>query len=55
MKILVIEDEKAVMDSILAYFTGEGNICEHAATYAAAAEKIALYSYDCILLDSWIA
>ncbi len=51
MKILVIEDEKAVMDSILAYFTGEGNICEHAATYAAAAEKIALYSYDCILLD----
>jgi DNA-binding response OmpR family regulator len=51
MKILVIEDEKAVLDSILAYFTGEGNICEHAATYAAAAEKIALYSYDCILLD----
>lgn len=51
MKILVIEDEKAVLDSILAYFTGEGNICEHAATYVAAAEKIALYSYDCILLD----
>lgn len=51
MKILVIEDEKAVLDSILAYFTGEGNICEHATTYATASEKIALYSYDCILLD----
>ncbi|KQC00028.1 response regulator transcription factor [Pedobacter sp. Hv1] len=51
MKILVIEDEKAVLDSILAYFTGEGNICEYANTYATASEKIALYSYDCILLD----
>lgn len=51
MKILVIEDEKALRDSILSYFTEEGNICESASNYRSASEKIALYSYDCILLD----
>lgn len=51
MKILVIEDEQALLESILAYFTGEGNICEYASDFAAAYEKISLYSYDCILLD----
>jgi len=51
MKILVIEDEPALLESILAYFTGEGNRCEHASDFASASEKIAVYSYDCILLD----
>ncbi|MFF5384403.1 response regulator transcription factor [Pedobacter suwonensis] len=51
MKILVIEDEQALYESILAYFTGEGNVCEHAADFEAATEKIELYTYDCILLD----
>jgi DNA-binding response OmpR family regulator len=51
MKILVIEDEQALLESILTYFTGEGNICEHASDFTAANEKISLYSYDCILLD----
>ncbi|MDN3588521.1 response regulator transcription factor [Pedobacter aquatilis] len=51
MKILVIEDEQALYESILAYFTGEGNLCEHAADFNSASEKIELYSYDCILLD----
>lgn len=51
MKILVIEDEKALRDSMLSYFAEEGNICESASNYQSASEKIALYSYDCILLD----
>ena len=51
MKVLIIEDEKALSDSILSYFTGEGNICEIASDYETASEKIALYGYDCILLD----
>ncbi|MGN8056345.1 response regulator transcription factor [Pedobacter sp. 22163] len=51
MKILVIEDEQALLESILTYFTGEGNICEHASDFASAYEKISLYGYDCILLD----
>ena len=51
MKLLIIEDEVALYESIFAYFTGEGNICEHAADFETASEKIELYSYDCILLD----
>jgi DNA-binding response OmpR family regulator len=51
MKILVVEDEQGLLESILAYFTGEGNICESASDFIQASEKIALYNYDCILLD----
>ena len=51
MKILIIEDEEGLRDSIEEYFTGDNNICETAKTYAAALGKINLYRYDCILLD----
>ena len=51
MKILIIEDEPALAESILSYFTGEGNVCEHASNFESAKEKIELYTYDCILLD----
>lgn len=51
MKILVIEDEQALLESILTYFTGEGNICEYASDFSTALEKISMYNYDCILLD----
>ena len=51
MKILIIEDEEGLRDSIEEYFTGDNNICETAKTYPAALGKINLYRYDCILLD----
>lgn len=51
MKILVVEDEQALYESIFTYFTGDGNLCEHARNFKTATEKIELYSYDCILLD----
>lgn len=51
MKILLIEDEQALRDSIITYFTEEGSICETAADYASAIAKVNLYSYDCIVLD----
>lgn len=51
MKILLIEDEDSLRESIVSYLKGEGNICEIATTYWSAIEKINLYSYDCILLD----
>jgi DNA-binding response OmpR family regulator len=51
LKILVIEDEPALRESIIAYFTGEGNICEAVGSYTTGMEKIHLYDYDCILLD----
>lgn len=51
MKILLIEDEQALRESIITYFTEEGNICETAGDYETALTKINLYNYDCIVLD----
>ncbi|WP_419801227.1 response regulator transcription factor [Mucilaginibacter sp.] len=51
MKLLIIEDEKGLRESIETYFTEAGNICETAASFFIAQEKINLYRYDCILLD----
>lgn len=51
MKILIIEDEEGLRESIEEYFTGEGNICETASSYQTAMVKVNLYRYDCILLD----
>lgn len=51
MKILVIEDEEALRESIVSYLKGKGNVCEVATDYWTGIEKINLYSYDCILLD----
>ncbi|MGH7238085.1 MAG: response regulator transcription factor, partial [Candidatus Saccharimonadales bacterium] len=51
MKILIIEDEEGLRESIEEYFTGDGNICETVANFQGAMGKINLYRYDCILLD----
>lgn len=51
MKILLIEDEQALREGIISYFTEEGNICETAHDYATALSKVNLYHYDCIVLD----
>lgn len=51
MKILVIEDEEALRESIVSYLKEEGNLCEIATDYWSGIEKINLYTYDCILLD----
>lgn len=51
MKVLVVEDEKELAQSICDYLATEQFICEQAATYAAAQEKIELYDYACIILD----
>jgi DNA-binding response OmpR family regulator len=51
MKILVIEDETTLAQSIGAYLTDESYLCEFAATFKEAIDKIDVYEYDCILLD----
>ena len=51
MKILIIEDETGLRESIEEYFTGDGNVCETAADYQTAMGKVDMYRYDCILLD----
>lgn len=51
MKILIIEDEKVLSDSILSYMKAEKYLCEQAFDYNDALMKVRLYDYDCVLLD----
>lgn len=51
MKILIIEDEQGLRDNITQFLQKEQYIVEAAADFRSAMEKIALYDYDCILLD----
>lgn len=51
MKILLIEDEKELADSISTFLKQEGYLCEIAFDFNAAQEKIDLYKYDCVLVD----
>jgi DNA-binding response OmpR family regulator len=51
MKILVVEDEIPLLESIEAYLTQGNHTCERASTYQEGSQKIDLYEYDCILLD----
>ena len=51
MKILIVEDEPELAQTMAQYLTRQDYLCEQAATYADAMDKISLYSYDCILLD----
>jgi DNA-binding response OmpR family regulator len=51
MKILVIEDNRDLRETIAEFLTRERYVVETAATYAAALGKVADYDYDCILLD----
>ena len=51
MKILVIEDEKDMLDNIQQTLEKEGFVVEGVGTYRQAMDKIGVYQYDCILLD----
>jgi DNA-binding response OmpR family regulator len=51
MKVLIIEDEKALSESILSYLQSEHYTCETALDFKTALEKISLYDYACIILD----
>jgi DNA-binding response OmpR family regulator len=51
MKILIIEDEPELAQSIADYLSDENYLCELAGTYQQALVKVLTYQYDCILLD----
>ncbi|WP_366184554.1 response regulator transcription factor [Flavobacterium ovatum] len=51
MKILLIEDEKELAESIKSYLSGNDFICEWTDNVKTAIEKISNYEYDCIVLD----
>lgn len=51
MKLLIVEDEKGLSESIVEYLSQENYICETAFDFNEAIEKINMFDYDCILLD----
>ncbi len=51
MKLLLVEDEKALADNVRAYLGNEGNICELAADFNEATDKLSGFSYDVVVLD----
>jgi len=51
MKVLVIEDDKELSDSICAYLANEQFVCERTLDFDSSMEKILLYDYACIILD----
>ena len=51
MKLLIIEDDNALREIMLRALSDEGYVVETAKNFFEAEEKIAGYSYDCIMLD----
>lgn len=51
MKLLIIEDDNSLQEIMQRALTGDGYVVEVAPTYKDACDKLAGYSYDCIMLD----
>jgi len=51
MKVLIVEDEIELLIRLSNYLTKENYVCELAANYKTAKEKIMVYEYDVVLLD----
>jgi DNA-binding response OmpR family regulator len=51
MKILVVEDEKSLCDSIIDYLREEGHVCDGVGNFDKADLNIALTEYDCVIVD----
>jgi DNA-binding response OmpR family regulator len=51
MRILIVDDELELVDTISDYLTTDTFVCEAAPTYETALNKIENNEYDCILLD----
>jgi DNA-binding response OmpR family regulator len=51
MKILIIEDEKALQESIVKYLEHQGFVCEAVNDFLSGKAKVAEFVYDCIVVD----
>ncbi len=51
MKILLVEDELELLNSTISYLQKEDFVCEAAATYFEAEDKLITYKYDIVILD----
>lgn len=51
MKVLIVEDQIELSQTIVRVLEREGYVAEVACTFAEACSKIAIFEYECILLD----
>jgi len=51
MKILIVEDEPQLLESIDSFLKNEGFLCEIAPSYFNAEDKLISYDYDVVILD----
>lgn len=51
MKILIVEDEASLQELMSKTLKKEGYVVETASDHDSAIDKLAVYSYDCVLLD----
>lgn len=51
MKVLLIEDESALGESVVSFLEKENYVCEWVKNFRAGDEKISVYEYDCALVD----
>jgi DNA-binding response OmpR family regulator len=51
MKILIIEDEKDLVETMKNYLVSEGFLCETATSFVEAEDSLSVYNYDTIILD----
>lgn len=54
MKILIIEDEKELSDSIVSYLSSEKYLCEQAFDFADAKMKVCIYDYECVVISQML-
>lgn len=51
MKVLIIEDEPALQQSIKTYLEHQGFVCEAVNDFVAGIHKVRQYPYDCVVVD----
>ena len=51
MKILIVEDERSLSESMVKYLQNEDYFCEAVYDVQTARECLAMFDYDCVLLD----
>ena len=55
MKVLIVEPEKSLRLELETFLSNESYVWESTSNYQQASEKISLYEYDCIVLNSQLA
>lgn len=51
MKVLIVEDEVRLRETMVLFLEEEGYLCEQADGVVSASDKLNLYEYDCLLVD----